>query len=373
MIFELPKSDYKKVRPLFAREKFPIAVKALTEQVLPGTIFVDDLDNPKTACLWPFTSGGNLRLYLGGTPTDAFSHSLGQLLTGDIATEANTQEKDIFLLYSPQGSLWEDHLLGNKIFENLRVYTRSYHAFKEVKISWKEKVPPGYSIKSIDKNLLENKNLENLDRVRQEIASMNPSIDNWLEEGFGFCTIHDEKKTIVSWCTAEYIVGSKCEFGIETVEEYQNQGFGTLTAAAAAEYGSSQGFSHLGWDAWTDNIESIKVAEKVGYEKVAEYSVYIGCFDPHLHQLYNGYYELRVKRNPGKSAEIYEQALQTGENEAIHYFTAACAYAQLKETESALKYLERAVEKGWTDIKHEDLIPLHTSPGWGKVTKSLVS
>ncbi|MFW9916715.1 MAG: GNAT family N-acetyltransferase [Candidatus Thorarchaeota archaeon] len=371
MLFELPKPNYERVQPLFAGKIFPMAVKALIEQVLPGVIFVDDPENPKAACLWPFTSGGNVRLYLGGMATDAFSHALGQLLTEDIAAKAKAQNKPSFLLYFPQEPLWEDHLSGNKIFENLRAYKRTYYVFKEAKISWNDKIPPGYSIRPIDKKILENNNLANLDRVREEIASMNQSIDAWLEQGFGFCAMHDEKNIIVSWCTAEYMLGSECEFGIETVDEYQNKGFGTLTAAAAADYGSSRGFLKLGWDSWKDNAWSIKTAEKVGYEKVADYGVYVGCFDPNLHQLYNGYYELRVKKNPERAAEIYEQALQLGETESIHYFTAACANALLRETETALKYLERAVERGWTDINHEDLIPLHAFSGWEKIVKSL--
>lgn len=372
MIFKLPKSNYKSLEPLFDGKMPLMAVKTLIEQVIPGKIWVDDPTRPQTACLWPFTSGGSLRFYLGGTPNDQFSHSLGQLLTGEVAKKARKQERDNFLLYFPQTPDWEEHLRGNKIFENLRRYVRSILVFKEPRIPWNDKIPPGYSVRRIDKELLENTNFQNLDRVIEEISSMNQSINIWLEQGFGFCTVHDEMKSIVSWCTAEYILGPECEFGIETVEEYQNQGFGTLTAAAAADYGSSHGFLKLGWDSWAENMWSIKLAEKVGYEKVADYAVYIGCFDRHLHQLINGYYALRIKKNPRRSAEIYEQAFQLGESEAMHYFTAACAYAQLGETETALKCLELAIEKGWTDINHEDLIPLRAFSSWAKITKSLV-
>lgn len=365
MIVELPKSNYKHLWRQFESNINPLAIKAIIEQSVAGKIWVDDIVNPQTCCLWDRKN----QFYLGGVADDGFSHSLSKLLTGEITAAAKKKAIDNFILHFPSKSaIWEDNLRKNKIFSDLRKYERSYYRFKELRIPWKDKIPQGYSIRRIDNDLLENTTLRNHQAVIREITSMNPSIDDWLERGFGFCAVHDEEKTIVCWCTAEYLVGLECDFGIETAEEYQNQGFGTLTAAAAVGYGKSNDF-HMGWDVLSNNITSKKLAEKVGFEKIEDYSVYVGCFDPHLHALVNGYYALRVKNNYQESAEIYERAFKLGDNDAFHYFNAACAWAQLGKTETAIHYLAKAVDKGWTDILHEDLGPLHKSPGWDKITK----
>ena len=278
MIFELPKSNYKRVQPLFEGINDHMGVKSIIALTITGKIWVDDLLNPKTACLWDKKG----RLYLGGRAADRFNHSLHQLLMGEVATEAKKQDIDTFVLYFPSKTSWENHLRKDTIFENLRKQTRSYYVFNELKIPWKDRIPQGYSVKRIDKELLEDTNLQNLNRVIEEIVSMNQSIEEFLERGFDFCILHEEKNTIVCWCTSEYMIGLKCDFGIETVEEYQNQGFGTLIATATVDYGSLNGF-HMGWDAWSDNLGSKKIAEKIGFEKVADYPVYYGCFDKHLH------------------------------------------------------------------------------------------
>ncbi|MFQ5979143.1 MAG: GNAT family N-acetyltransferase [Candidatus Heimdallarchaeota archaeon] len=369
MIEELPKSNYMYLWQLFESKNDHMAIKAIIDQSVGGKVWVDDIASPQTCCLWDQKN----RLYLGGKADDGFRHSLSKLLTGEIAATAKKKDIDTFIVYfPPKSKTWEDHLRKNKIFSDLRKYKRSYYKFKELEILWKDKIPKDYSIRRIDKDLLENTTLRNRLAVIREIASMNPSIEEWLERGFGFSAIHDEANAIVCWCTAEYILKSRleCDFGIETAEEYQKQGFGTLTAAAAVDYGKSNGFQ-MGWDTWSDNEASQKLAEKVGFEKIADYSVYVGCFDPHLNALVNGYYALRVKNNYRESTEIYAQAFKLGESDAFHYFTAACAWTQLGKTETALRYLAKAVDKGWTDIAHDDLVPLHQSPGWEKITDLL--
>ncbi|MFX0113848.1 MAG: GNAT family N-acetyltransferase [Candidatus Hodarchaeota archaeon] len=369
MVFELPKSMYESVRSLFDGKNDHMGAISVIEQTIPGRIWVDDITNPLTACLWDMKG----HLYLGGKAEDGFSSSIGQLIDGEIAAEATKQDITTFILHCPPETVWEEQLSQNKLFENLRKQTRRYFIFKELKVPWKEEIPLGYSVERIDKKILTNANLRNLEGLIHEINIMNHSQVDFLERGFGFCVINEAENAIVSWCTSEYHQSKErlaCDFGIETVEEYQKQGFGTLAAAAAVDYGSSNGFQ-MGWDTWIDNIASQRLAEKVGFEKAKDYPIYCGCFNKHLHQLVNSYYALRVKKNPRKAAEGYQQAFQKGKCEAFHLFTAACAFNQLGETATALNYLHEAVDKGWTDIAHKDLQNLYNTPTWEEIKEKI--
>ena len=66
----------------------------------------------------------------------------------------------------------------------------------------------------------------------------------------------------------------KLGIGIETLPAYQGRGFATLTATAFLQYGCARGLTPY-WDAFTSNAPSLAVAEKVGFVKAADYSVFL--------------------------------------------------------------------------------------------------
>ena len=81
-------------------------------------------------------------------------------------------------------------------------------------------------------------------------------------------------------CTAEYVSGGRCGIGIETVPAYQGRGIATLTASAFAGYCATWSITPH-WDAWSSNLPSVVVAEKVGFRKVETYSVLVADFSDH--------------------------------------------------------------------------------------------
>ena len=82
----------------------------------------------------------------------------------------------------------------------------------------------------------------------------------------------------VSWSIADCVSGNRCEIGIQTKHEFRRQGLATLTAAATVDFCLQSGIQQVGWHTSEDNIGSIRVAEKVGFERVRNYTWYLFKF-----------------------------------------------------------------------------------------------
>ena len=127
----------------------------------------------------------------------------------------------------------------------------------------------------IDADFLEEGQFENSQDVKSEIEWMWPSLGRFLEKGFGTAAVIDA--SIICWCTAEYVSKSKCGIGIEVIDEFQNKGIATATAAHFLEHCTNQNIvAH--WECDKDNIGSVRVAEKVGFEKIEETVFWSGEF-----------------------------------------------------------------------------------------------
>ena len=85
-------------------------------------------------------------------------------------------------------------------------------------------------MRRIDKDLLAERHLGNMDDLVKEMHSERPSVQDFLAKSFGYCVLYND--TLVGWCMSEYNTGSRCEIGIETVAGYRRRGIATLTASA---------------------------------------------------------------------------------------------------------------------------------------------
>ena len=133
----------------------------------------------------------------------------------------------------------------------------------------------GVTFRLIDKDLLGRDDLKNLEHVRAEIRWMWPSEERFCARGFGVAAIIAD--TVIGWCTAEYMSHDQCGIGIATVEEYENRGVGTATAARfVIECGKRRIQPH--WECGVRNLGSIRVAVKAGFEKSEEATFWVGAF-----------------------------------------------------------------------------------------------
>lgn len=59
--------------------------------------------------------------------------------------------------------------------------------------------------------------------------------------------------------------------------DHRGRGLATLAANAFTAQCANRGLRAY-WDSWADNLPSIAVAEKVGFRRVASYSLFVGTF-----------------------------------------------------------------------------------------------
>jgi RimJ/RimL family protein N-acetyltransferase len=128
----------------------------------------------------------------------------------------------------------------------------------------------------IDDALLHDSTLENGALIREEIGSMWPSLDRFSAHGFGYAAVLG--RAALCWCTAEYVSASDCGIGIATVPAYERRGLATATAAAFVSHCVERRITPY-WECGSDNLPSIRVAEKLGFRLLAHESFAIGGFE----------------------------------------------------------------------------------------------
>jgi RimJ/RimL family protein N-acetyltransferase len=99
------------------------------------------------------------------------------------------------------------------------------------------------------------------------------STDQYLHNGgIGYCLLKGE--AITSWCSTDYVIGNTCELYVETFEGYRQKGLGMLTAFACVQACITQGLT-VYWHCFKDNLGSVRIAEKIGFRKMAEFPIYV--------------------------------------------------------------------------------------------------
>jgi GNAT superfamily N-acetyltransferase len=369
LIYKLDPTMFRKVTPFLETMDYNLAPRAVIEGNAPGDVYVDDGVDPRAALIHV-----GHRFYLVGTPdNEAFNGAVGGFFTETVYPQAIAEGKNMFVLYyAPDG--WSDRLdaiLPGKFPRQDMRQAYSLEGSRDVRPS---PLPDGFVLRDVDRDLLNEDDLGNLDDLVEEVHSEAPSVDDFLANRFGVCVVHEG--ALVGWCLSEYNCGDRCEVGIETVEEYRRRGIATAMATALARRAFSSGITHVGWHCWADNAGSIATALKAGFEKVRDYQVAFAWFDELTNLAVHGNLCFR----DGEIEEAvawFERAMRIGDAPAWVYWNAACANARLGEDETAMAYVHRAIDAGFDDLEHlrnsEHLKHLHDRPGWRALIDRLIS
>lgn len=135
--------------------------------------------------------------------------------------------------------------------------------------------PPGVTIVPLSRAALTHRGLAHGEEVRAEIRSMWPSEERFFTDGFG--TLAIARDQIIGWCTAEYVDPRRCGIGIATLPPYARRGVATATAARFVREAQRRGIAAC-WECGAANRGSVRVAEKVGFTRVAAETYWSGSF-----------------------------------------------------------------------------------------------
>ncbi len=333
----------------------------------PGSIYVDNIQHPKSA----FLISPESQFLAGDYHNKSFNNSLRKLLISQIFKD------EYFLYLHVFPTAWEN-LLESIIKKRLPIKVdRRHYICKKVKINRKNQIPKGYSIQRLTKKLLTKKDLIIPKHVKTWIKGNWSSINNFDKIGFGYCTMHKNK--IVSYCIGDCRSGNECEMGIHTLPEYRKQGLAVLTVAATVDYCLSNGFKKAGWHCNEDNYGSRKTAEKVGFRLERKYTQYHFIFNKVHHLILVGYV-LFKKKEYKKAITSFEKAIKKKNPPAwmpnyIHeyYHMIARSWGALGDKDTASNYLKKAINKGWTNIedtrKCREFKNLHKTEQWKNIIK----
>lgn len=230
-------------------------------------------DDEVICLLW---DKGNNVFYLSGRLTASETKKdLAELINAQVKEKAIKEGLSYFKVKGLSPSL-ESSITD--IFQNipLRKTNKLFYVFRDKRV---KTIPnpklDGIQYHTIDADFLEEGRFKNSRSVKAEIEWMWPSMERFRERGFGIAAVMDA--SIVCWCTAEYVSKSKCGIGIEVIDQFQNKGIATATAAHFLAHCINQNIvAH--WECDKDNTGSVRVAEKIGFEKIEETVFWSGHF-----------------------------------------------------------------------------------------------
>jgi len=350
------------VRPLFQGFDYSLSIHALIKGNNRGHIFVDDVEQPRTALA--LTVEGTL---LAGDDTNPTTNeALRRLFKESIFTGKVFVEDDWSMTLAVHPQHWAAKLAQLIPTHQPDVLPRYHYLCREVKLNWRHHLPEGYTVHQIDRALLENPALTIPAAIFEKIPTYWGAVDHFLAKGAGFCVVHQNKA--VSWCIADCAAGSQIDVGIMTAPAYRRRGLAAVAAAATVEHCLSHGFTSVGWHCEQENVGSWKTAEKVGFQRTREYVYYYYIFGQpdHFAQLARSCFN---RGEYERTVQYMEQAFALrADHPDYYYMRAAEAWGALGNREMALKYLNRAIDSGWTNLHHTSQVEsfhlLHGTAEW---------
>ncbi len=244
MIVEL--NDTSKVKDLFAGWQETLIYSCL--QKVMGSIYVTNLDEPVSALAYVGCFG-----FVAGKPN----------------RELLENKPEGFAIITPQNEDWAN--LIEEVYSNVRKVTR-YAIRKDTQFDTAalqknmDMLPNGYEIKEIDSDLYD-KCME--DPVTRDFVSSFANKKQYLDLGRGIVILKDDK--IVSGASSYTRYKEGIEIEVDTVESERRNHLATIACSALILRCLKENL-YPSWDA--QNINSVRLAEKLGYEFDHEYIAY---------------------------------------------------------------------------------------------------
>lgn len=244
MIYEL--SDVSKVAYLFEGWQETLITSCL--QNVMGKIYVSDLESPKSAMAYV----GCFAFY-AGVPDK----------------ELVRNKPNGFVIMTPQNKEWEACI--EACFPTAKKVTR-YAIKKDTRFdqdylrNLTEKLPDGYDLKEIDEKIYD---MCLPDPVTRDFVSSFESKEKYLEIGRGM--VIQKSGRIVAGASSYTRYREGIEIEVDTVEQERRKGLATIACAALILRCLEEGL-YPSWDA--QNMHSVHLAEKLGYEFDHEYTAY---------------------------------------------------------------------------------------------------
>jgi len=367
MLQELKPNEFEKVSSLFQGFDYSLSIQAAIEGNNPGRIFADDVSHPRTALA--LTVEGYLLAGDNGNPeTNAALRQLfkDRIFTGEVFVNG---DESMSLAVHPE--TWEARLPELIPTYEIEKLERYHYLCRKLKFDWPNNIQAGYTVRRVDRALLDDAQVVFSDEVHgwMNFEEIWWTEDNFLSKGVSFVVLYERE--VVAWCTPDCVADDQIDIGIITHRAHRRRGLATIAVAATVEHCLHSGFRAVGWHCNAINIGSWKTAEKVGFERDCHYAYYYYMYDPvdHLAELGWYYYQ---RGEYAKTIQYYEQVFALrDENPGSYFHVMASSWAWLGNKEMPIKYLQMAVDQGWSHFQwtkqQEEFRILHGMSEWDAV------
>jgi len=366
----IEQENYSIVRALFVPlEEFQPMCRAVLDGVWRGEVWTDDSENPLSAMLMTFLSGGGPAwCFLAGKPDNA---EFNAALNRGIFEErwAGKDVGDFLFTCSPED--WGGALgtVGNP--RQPAPMLRQHHICRELTDDGRSNLPQGYTIHPMTTDLLKREEVELPSQVKTTLGKWRSMKDERFQD-FGFVVLYENR--VISWATVDFVGSGSGDLGFETLPEFGKRGLGSAVAAAALEHGREMGI-RIHWTCAADNTGSQRTAQKLGLEREQDYTMYLFALDlaDHLAQLA---YSFLARGEHRAAIDCYEQLFaQKADIPSWAYFDTAQAWAALDDGDNAVRYLRLAAKSGWSAVEITEQTPefqlLHDTPEWVEVIERM--
>ena len=269
----LETNDYHKVIvPLKSVTINCLFAHAIVENIMPGWVYVDDKDSPKTFyIIHPY----GLSLLFGAAGNEGFNREFCNYCLNQ-GVVPNRQEwlqvfpdewNSVLAKYLKENIVRPDESFGNKGTKTIELHTRVNFKFNLDKYQlFKENVlPNNQQVVLTDKKMFE--------EMRGEVIPSKfwATAEVFLEKSIGFSLVY--KELVASTSYGAFIRKNKLEIGLETIAACQGMGFAQLTCSTLIAYCIKNDYEPV-WACRLCNIGSYNLAQKLGFEPTVKSSFY---------------------------------------------------------------------------------------------------
>lgn len=245
-MFKLENSNFNKVIQLIKSQN-ELSVLSVINGVMPGEIYVNDIDNPTAALI----KTCECNLIVGCSNDVNFNSEVSKVI-------------DFWDPLTPDSGEWIDIIPTIHTNSFVRKYKRRHYIltieeFKECN----KPLEDGFIIEKIEVDLLRKSCYENSEKLLEWVADWG---DDSRFEGYGVGYFIHNGKTIVSWSLSDCSFNERITIGIHTDERYRKCGFGKTVVSAVIKDCFHKGYQEINWLCVDTNKGSIALAEKLGFQ-----------------------------------------------------------------------------------------------------------
>ncbi len=268
MMYELKTENYKNVMKIINKDFIGVEAQSVIEGINPGFIYSDSQTNPTMAMVFHQGEGGFF--FIGDHSNKIINRNLLPFIQSEVKEKLNSMNIDEFE-FSGDSPMWSP--VFRELFKDLDLdeSTQTIYSFPSGKSLPTYNLDPVYSIRKIDKELLEDDSIENPGYLIETLKLWWKNPENFLKNGDGFVALKGNE--LVGRCLIDGKYKNLTAIGIETSDKHRQKGIASKLASTLIQVVLDSGNTPH-WECMETNVLSKKVAGKCGLELDFSYKLF---------------------------------------------------------------------------------------------------